>query len=48
LNEANIIPAQAQGFDDAVDAISGEAEDELNLPIDQRVDENVCGVWHYG
>jgi hypothetical protein len=40
-NEANAILADAQGLDDAIDAITGQAEDDLDVPLDQRLDQHV-------
>ena len=38
LNKANLILPGSQRLDDAVDAVSGNAEDRVHAPIDQRVD----------
>jgi hypothetical protein len=43
-DEANLILSLAQRLDDRVDAIADDAEDELNVPSEQRLDENVRGV----
>src|ERR1700735_2163161 len=42
-DEADLILALAQGLDDRVDAIPDDAEDKLNIPSDQRLNENVRG-----
>src|SRR3954451_12690083 len=42
LNEADAVLPLAQGFDDSVDAVSGNAEDHVHAPIDQGFDENVA------
>src|SRR5690606_7483955 len=37
---------RAQGFHDAVDPVSREAEHDLHLPIDQGFDQNISGRGH--
>src|SRR6185437_3759276 len=43
LDEADPVLARAQRFDDAVDAVARQTEDDLDPPIDQRFDEYVAG-----
>src|ERR1022692_1546550 len=43
-DEADPILALAQRLDDRVDAVPDDAEDELNIPSDQRLNENVRGI----
>jgi hypothetical protein len=38
LNEANLLLACAEGFHNAVDAISGEPEDDVYAPIQKAFD----------
>lgn len=46
LDEPDPILALAQRLHDAVDAISGKAEDDLDIPFDQRVNQYVGGIEH--
>jgi hypothetical protein len=41
LDETNFVLAFAQGFDQAVDAVAGQSEDNFHFPIDQRFDDHV-------
>ena len=43
LDEADLVLALAQGLHDAVDAVAGQAEDDIDAPVVNRVDENVGG-----
>jgi hypothetical protein len=43
LNETNPILSRSQSFNDAVDAISGQPKNRINVPFDQRFDEGVTG-----
>lgn len=46
LNEADAVLALAQRFHNTVDAIARQAEKELDIPWNQRLDENVRSVGH--
>src|SRR5439155_9612606 len=43
LDEADLVPALAQRLHDAVDAVAGQAEDDLDAPVQQGLDEHVRG-----
>ena len=43
-DEADLILALAQRFDDRVDAVPDDAEDELNIPSNQRLNESVRSI----
>jgi hypothetical protein len=43
LNEADAILLLAQGLDDPVDPVTGDAEDHFDAPVEQGFDENVGG-----
>jgi hypothetical protein len=38
LNKPNIVAVRAKGLHDSIDSVTGESEDDLNTPIDQRFD----------
>src|SRR4051812_10347409 len=42
LDEADLVLAGAEGFEDAVHAVAGEAEDDIDFPIDEPVYEYVA------
>ena len=48
LDKADLVLALAEGFDDAVDAIAGNAEDGIDAPSQQGVDQNVAGGRFHG
>ena len=41
LDEADAVLPRPERLHDAVDAVSGQAEDELDAPLDERLDEDV-------
>src|SRR5690606_23510920 len=43
LDEADPVLARAQRLHDAVDAVAGDAEDGIDVPVDQRLDQDVRG-----
>ncbi|EHK75787.1 phospholipase [Sinorhizobium meliloti CCNWSX0020] len=45
-NEPDAILPPPERLHDAVDAVSGQAEDDVDLPFDKRVDEDVGSVRH--
>ena len=42
MDETNFVLALAQRFHDSVYAVAGKAKDNLNTPIDERIDQNIC------
>ena len=44
LDETNFVLPLAQRFHEAVDAITGQAKDGVDAPLDQAVDEDVRAV----
>ena len=49
LNETDLVLARAQRLHDAVDAIAGQAEDDIDAPVNEGFDEDVgSGVGHGG
>ena len=48
LDEADLVLALAQRLHDPVDAVAGQAEDDLDAPVDAGFDQNVRrGIRHY-
>ena len=45
LDEADAVPPRAQRFHQAVDAVAGEAEDDLDSPVEEAVDYPVWFPW---
>ena len=43
LDEADLVLPRAQRLHDAVDAVAGQAEDDIDAPVEQGVDEHVRG-----
>ena len=43
LDEANPILSRSQCFNDAVDAVSGQPENRVDVPFGQRFDKNIAG-----
>src|SRR5689334_5328137 len=49
MDEADLVLPFAQRLHDAVDAVAGEAKDDFNTPIVNRLNKNVgCGHFHGG
>src|SRR5437867_1372682 len=42
LNKANLLLSLAQRFHDSVDAISWQSEDDIDSPVDQGFNQNIC------
>ena len=43
LNKADLILARAQRLHNAVDAITRQTEDDVDAPVIDRVDQDICG-----
>src|ERR1700737_3333033 len=43
LHEADFVLPDAQSLHDAVDAVPGQPEDDLDIPVNERFDENLSG-----
>ena len=47
LNKADLVRAFAQGFHDSVDAVPWQAEDHIDTPIMNGINQNVgCRAFH--
>ncbi|WP_246678138.1 MULTISPECIES: hypothetical protein [unclassified Mesorhizobium] len=46
LDKGNFVLVFPQSLHDAVDAVAGQTEHDLNVPGNQSIDENFRCIWH--
>ena len=47
LNESNLFLTLAQSFDNSIDAVTGETEENLDAPVVDRIEKNIgSGIGH--